>query len=59
MAHAEGGVRVAATISKAEHQGLERLAREHDVKLRGSFEGAYGCRIDEAEGGPQLPLDLG
>jgi hypothetical protein len=59
MAQAEGGVRVTATISKAQQQGLEGLAREHDVGIAWLTRRAMNRLIGEAEGGLQLPLDLG
>jgi hypothetical protein len=59
MAQAEGGVRVTATISKAQQQALEQLARRHDVSVAWLIRRAIDRLIEEAEGGPRLPLDLG
>jgi hypothetical protein len=59
MAQAEGAVRVTATISKAQQQALEQLARQHDVSVAWLIRRAIDRLIEEAEGGPRLPLDLG
>lgn len=58
MPRADGGARVTATISKGQQQALERLARKHDVSVAWLIRRAIDRLIEEAEGGPRLPLDL-
>lgn len=48
--------RVTTTLTKKQHADLERLAKQHKVKVAWLIRRAVEIYIEQAEGGPQLPL---
>lgn len=49
--------RVTTTLTKKQHADLERLAKQHKVKVAWLIRRAVETYIEQAEGGPLLPLD--
>ena len=51
--------RVSVTFSRAQHSELERIARKHGMKVAWVVRRAAERLIEQENGGPMLPLDLG
>lgn len=49
--------RVTTTLTKKQHADLERLAKQHGVKVAWLIRRAVENYIEQAEGGPLLPLN--
>lgn len=52
-------VRVTTTFTRQQHAELERIAKQNGVKVAWLVRRAAERLIEQANGGPQLPLDLG
>lgn len=50
-------VRVTTTLTTARHDALERIAAQNHVKVAWVIRRAIERLIEQAEGGPLLPLD--
>lgn len=50
--------RVTTTLTKSQHDALERLARKNGVKIAWLVRRAVERLIEQAEGGPLLPFDF-
>lgn len=50
--------RTTVTLSKADKAALERIARENGVQVSWLIRRAVTRLIEQAQGGPLLPLDL-
>lgn len=53
----KNSVRLTTTLSKKQLEQLERLARDNDVAVAWIARKAIVRFIEDAEGGPLLPLD--
>jgi len=51
-------VRVTTTLTKRQHDRLERIAEKNRVKVAWVVRRAVERLLEQAEGGPLLPLDL-
>jgi len=51
--------RVTTTLSRAQKAELDRLAKKEGVKVAWLVRRAIEHLLDQANGGPLLPLDLG
>lgn len=51
-------VRLTTTLSKYQHAKLEQLAQKHDVKVAWLARKAIIRLIEEADGGPFLPMEI-
>lgn len=51
-------VRVTTTLSRRQHAELERLAKQHNVKVAWLLRRAAERLIEQAAGGPLLPFDF-
>lgn len=51
-------VRVTTTLTTSQHDALERIAAQNGVKVAWVVRRAVERLIEQAEGGPLLPLDL-
>ncbi len=52
-------VRVTTTLTRQQHAELERLAKQHGVKVAWLLRRATERLIEQANGGAMLPLDFG
>jgi hypothetical protein len=50
-------VRVTTTLARAQHEAVERIANQNHVKVAWVIRQAVERLIEQAEGGPLLPLD--
>lgn len=50
-------IRVTTTLTKKQHAAVERLAKQHGVKMAWLIRRAVEVYVERAEGGPLLPLD--
>lgn len=50
--------RVTTTLSKSQHEALERLAKKNGVKVAWLVRRAVERLLEHAEGGPLLPFDF-
>lgn len=50
-------IRVTTTLTKAQHNAVERIADQNHVKVAWVIRQAVERLIEQAEGGPLLPLD--
>ena len=51
-------VRVTTTLTRRQHEALDQLAKKNGVKVAWLMRRAVERLIEEAEGGPLLPLDF-
>lgn len=51
--------RVSVTLTLAQHAELERIAKKYGVKVSWLVRRATERLIEQEQGGPLLPLDLG
>jgi len=52
-------VRVTTTLTRQQHAELERLAKQHGVKVAWLIRRGVERLIEQANGGALLPLDFG
>ncbi len=54
----KNAVRVTTTLSTQQHAALEQLAKKHRISLSWLVRKAVDMLIEQAEGGPFLPLEF-
>jgi len=54
----QDAVRVTTTLTKRQHEVLDQLAKKNGVKVAWLVRRAVEHLIEQAEGGPLLPLDF-
>jgi hypothetical protein len=57
-ADGRNAVRVTTTLTRKQHAELERLAHQNGVKVAWLVRRSVERFIEQANGGPMLPLDL-